>query len=279
MTQSQDVSLHVASALTTTAKELETHAASAGSHTLLEKHLQAALHASFALPSGWRAVKEHTLDLPDWPGRLGGADVAVLDTDLSVEIAIELKWCKHKDKFEETLWDLYKMALAAPTVGGSFLAYAAPKEIWASSPRCSEIFATDEWNTAELFHIYKSSWKWLLTGNFTAHPIRFPARVRTTLLPIEKFGTSDDPWELRAIQVAPWGLGSLWFDDERWPACPECGSQELRPVVFGLPSAELGAEADAEEVVLGGCCCWGDERDPAWSCLDCGLQGGSGEGG
>ena len=198
------MSLHVASALTTTAKELETHAASAGSHTLLEKHLQAALHASFALPSGWRAVKEHTLDLPDWPGRLGGADVAVLDTDLSVEIAIELKWCKHKDKFEETLWDLYKMALAAPTVGGSFLAYAAPKEIWASSPRCSEIFATDEWNTAELFHIYKSSWKWLLTGNFTAHPIRFPARVRTTLLPIEKFGTQTT---LGSCELSRWHRG------------------------------------------------------------------------
>ena len=48
--------------------------------------------------------------------------------------------------------------------------------------------------------------------------------------------------------------------------CPQCGSKDFVPVIYGLPFPETVERALLGEVVLGGCF----ERDAAsWSCKDC----------
>jgi len=42
--------------------------------------------------------------------------------------------------------------------------------------------------------------------------------------------------------------------------------------VFGLPTEELAARAERGEVALGGCLCFGDDRDPEWRCPSCGAE-------
>lgn len=51
--------------------------------------------------------------------------------------------------------------------------------------------------------------------------------------------------------------------------CPKCGSANVRPVVYGLPSTEaMEAQARGELAVeFGGCVISGN--DPRWFCTDC----------
>ena len=51
--------------------------------------------------------------------------------------------------------------------------------------------------------------------------------------------------------------------------CPACGSDRIRPIIYGLPgSRTLLDDADAGHVVLGGCC-----RDfEKFDCATCGHQ-------
>jgi hypothetical protein len=51
--------------------------------------------------------------------------------------------------------------------------------------------------------------------------------------------------------------------------CKQCGSHEILPVVYGLPTAETLARAALGEVLLGGCVVLGDEPD--WRCAKCGA--------
>ena len=51
--------------------------------------------------------------------------------------------------------------------------------------------------------------------------------------------------------------------------CPLCGSERIRPRVYGYPGPELVEEAESGEVVLGGCMVTG--ADPELGCLDCGA--------
>ena len=51
------------------------------------------------------------------------------------------------------------------------------------------------------------------------------------------------------------------------PQCPRCNSAHVVPIVYGLPTAGLGDQAERGEVTLGGCCVAGD--DPEWHCRDC----------
>ena len=37
------------------------------------------------------------------------------------------------------------------------------------------------------------------------------------------------------------------------PVCPNCGSTEYIPIIYGEPSPELMEQAEKGEVVLGGC--------------------------
>jgi hypothetical protein len=50
-------------------------------------------------------------------------------------------------------------------------------------------------------------------------------------------------------------------------ACPECGSVNTRPILYGLPDAEAMEAAERGAIALGGCIVTGD--DPRWVCLDC----------
>jgi len=57
-------------------------------------------------------------------------------------------------------------------------------------------------------------------------------------------------------------------------SCPGCGSADVIPLVFGYPTAVVEAQHSRGEVALGGCRSWGDQRDPRWSCQNCGLWWG-----
>jgi hypothetical protein len=54
--------------------------------------------------------------------------------------------------------------------------------------------------------------------------------------------------------------------------CPDCGSTDVVPIVYGLPGRQLCDAAQRGEVVLGGCCVSG--ADPAWICRLCGRRFG-----
>jgi hypothetical protein len=54
--------------------------------------------------------------------------------------------------------------------------------------------------------------------------------------------------------------------------CAECGSTHAVPIVYGLPGPELQAQAEAGEVILGGCVV--DDDSPVWHCGDCGYEWG-----
>ena len=54
------------------------------------------------------------------------------------------------------------------------------------------------------------------------------------------------------------------------PACPECGSHDVLPIVYGLPGPELEGKAIMGEVLLGGCVVFGS--DPDLGCRTCGAK-------
>jgi hypothetical protein len=52
--------------------------------------------------------------------------------------------------------------------------------------------------------------------------------------------------------------------------CPECGSEKIARILYGLPSfsESLRKRLENNEVVLGGCCI--TVNDPSWKCVHCG---------
>jgi hypothetical protein len=53
-------------------------------------------------------------------------------------------------------------------------------------------------------------------------------------------------------------------------SCPECGSQDVLPIEYGLPGPELKARAMRGEVVLGGCIVY--DGAPDMICVSCGAR-------
>ncbi len=53
-------------------------------------------------------------------------------------------------------------------------------------------------------------------------------------------------------------------------ACPRCHSDEVVPIVYGMPSADLAEDARAGRVALGGSL-MGPEA-PDWRCVVCGCE-------
>ena len=51
--------------------------------------------------------------------------------------------------------------------------------------------------------------------------------------------------------------------------CPRCG-MDLLEIVYGLPNSELFEAEQRGEVILGGCCLFGD--DPRYYCKNCDLN-------
>jgi hypothetical protein len=55
---------------------------------------------------------------------------------------------------------------------------------------------------------------------------------------------------------------------ERKPRkCPACGSADVVPILYGMPTAEGFKDAEAGLIALGGCCISND--DPSWACRTC----------
>lgn len=58
--------------------------------------------------------------------------------------------------------------------------------------------------------------------------------------------------------------------EEDHPACPNCGSERVARILWGLPdfsSASLQLALEEKRVVLGGCCVW--STCPKWFCNAC----------
>jgi len=53
--------------------------------------------------------------------------------------------------------------------------------------------------------------------------------------------------------------------------CPECGSNRIARVMYGMPeySEKMAKEIDEKRLILGGCCV--TEDDPPWQCVDCDI--------
>jgi rubrerythrin len=53
--------------------------------------------------------------------------------------------------------------------------------------------------------------------------------------------------------------------------CPECGSDKIANILFGLPafSASLREKIEDHKIVLGGCCV--SNESPTWKCTVCGT--------
>jgi hypothetical protein len=52
--------------------------------------------------------------------------------------------------------------------------------------------------------------------------------------------------------------------------CPRCHSDEVLPIVYGMPGPELTEESLAGRVALGGCMMWPEAPD--WRCVVCGHE-------
>jgi hypothetical protein len=54
------------------------------------------------------------------------------------------------------------------------------------------------------------------------------------------------------------------------PECPQCGTSNPLPIVYGMPGPELMSDAQEGRVALGGCCV--GEDDPDLECRACGTR-------
>jgi len=54
---------------------------------------------------------------------------------------------------------------------------------------------------------------------------------------------------------------------QKGSTCPVCAKAKLVPIVYGLPTSDLGDREAALEIVLGGCCV--TDNDPELECLGC----------
>jgi len=54
---------------------------------------------------------------------------------------------------------------------------------------------------------------------------------------------------------------------EKNSKCPKCGSTNIVPIVYGMPSYELLEKEGMSEVLLGGCIV--NDFSPSWHCKDC----------
>jgi len=50
-------------------------------------------------------------------------------------------------------------------------------------------------------------------------------------------------------------------------SCPECGSGDIVPILYGMPGPEMASEVEEGRAVMGGCVI--DEDAPMWLCREC----------
>ncbi len=66
------------------------------------------------------------------------------------------------------------------------------------------------------------------------------------------------------------GKGREIGADADHPTCPACGALQSIPIVYGMLPAELGRQAAAGKIHLGGCCV--SDSNPKWYCRACGHE-------
>jgi hypothetical protein len=66
-----------------------------------------------------------------------------------------------------------------------------------------------------------------------------------------------------------------WWVMSDSAACPECGSKNVVPIVYGYPSAELGQKEKEGKIRLGGCCI--TPTAPKYACNECNYAWGGEE--
>lgn len=54
--------------------------------------------------------------------------------------------------------------------------------------------------------------------------------------------------------------------------CPKCGSENIKEIVYGLPTEEFMESEEAKKYHFAGCIVM--EDDPAWHCDKCGNDWG-----
>lgn len=57
--------------------------------------------------------------------------------------------------------------------------------------------------------------------------------------------------------------------------CPRCKSNNIIPIIYGYPTAEMFDDSDNDKCILGGCCISSTEDDPSLKrnhCNDCGFE-------
>ena len=54
--------------------------------------------------------------------------------------------------------------------------------------------------------------------------------------------------------------------------CPECGSGDIIPILYGMPALSARKREEEGKLYLGGCCI--TEDDPKWHCKKCATQFG-----
>ena len=64
--------------------------------------------------------------------------------------------------------------------------------------------------------------------------------------------------------------GNAKKGSKRKRKCPSCKSEQVIPIVYGYPGADLAEEAKKGLVELGGCCV--DGNDPNWKCNACAKE-------
>ena len=66
------------------------------------------------------------------------------------------------------------------------------------------------------------------------------------------------------------GTPALEASMEPAKPCPRCHSDEVVPILYGMPSPEVVEEPRAGRVKLGGCVTWPEAPD--WHCVACGHE-------
>ena len=82
------------------------------------------------------------------------------------------------------------------------------------------------------------------------------------------------------MEIKPEDLENLddldaWFSKpkiSRPSHCPQCGYEQVKRIVYGLPSEDDPTPAEERDYVLGGCIF--DLDSPSWYCGSCGHRWG-----
>lgn len=64
----------------------------------------------------------------------------------------------------------------------------------------------------------------------------------------------------------------MWWSKSKKRVCPTCGSRDVIPIMYGLPTDEALQRARRGELTLGGCIV--DNQNPVWHCRKCGAAWG-----